>query len=318
MRPQHSHLNDKEAAGTVLALLAAAISGFSIFANKVFIVDLDPAVFTALRSLAIGLVFFLVVIFTGKGSGKPLRGMDWRYLAAIGVIGGGLAFLSFFTGLKFTTAGRAAFLHKLLPFFVAILAFVFLKERISRKQAAGLGVMLLGALGIYFANIPISELWASPSFGDALVIFAAALWGVENVLAKKAMNAKESNWAVSFGRMFIGGVFLFASIVFMGKTGAVLAINPAQAVNILASTIILFGYVLFYYWSIRHINVSKAAGLLLLAPVVTLVLGMVFLKEPASMVQIVGSAAILIGSCTLLKAKSENRHKDRSGFTETI
>ncbi len=81
-------------------------------------------------------------------------------MVGIGVIGGGLAFLMFFTGLPLTTAGRAAFLHKTLPVFAGIFAAYFLKERMPRKHWYALVVMLAGAFLIYFARIPLSAMSA--------------------------------------------------------------------------------------------------------------------------------------------------------------
>ncbi len=49
---------NKEVIGTILVFITAIISGFSIFANKIFVASIDPLVFTALRALFIGLIFF--------------------------------------------------------------------------------------------------------------------------------------------------------------------------------------------------------------------------------------------------------------------
>ncbi|MEE9323474.1 MAG: EamA family transporter, partial [Candidatus Aenigmarchaeota archaeon] len=83
-----------------------------------------------------------------------------------------------------------------------------------------------------------------------------------------------------------------------------LSLTMQQWGNIFVSTTILFGYVLFWYWSIKYINVSKAATLLLLAPVVSLVLGMWWLNEPIPAVQLLGSALILIGAYFVVGIKS--------------
>ena len=53
--------SSKESLGTLLALLTAIISGVAIIANKIFIVDMEPMVFTAVRALIIGIVFFVII-----------------------------------------------------------------------------------------------------------------------------------------------------------------------------------------------------------------------------------------------------------------
>ena len=91
--------------------------------------------------------------------------------------------------------------------------------------------------------------------------------------------------------------------------GALLALSLQQWANILISTALLFAYVLFWYWSMKYINVSKATTLLLLAPIISLVGGVVFLGEPVPAMQLAGSAIMLAGAYFVMGAKSESRKK---------
>jgi len=228
------------------------------------------------------------------------------------VIGGGLAFLMFFTGLSTTTGGRAAFLHKTLPVFAGIFAAVFLKERIPRKHWYALVVMLIGAFLIYFASIPPSAWWSNPGLGDLLVIGATILWAAENTIARKVMKDGESNFVVSFSRMFIGAVMLFAVIVLLGKADVLLALTGQQVANMFISTGMLFGYVFFWYWSIRHIDLSRATAILLLAPVVSLAVGIWWFAEPFPFMQMVGSVLILIGAWFVINMKGSRKGSQRA------
>jgi drug/metabolite transporter (DMT)-like permease len=296
---------NKETLGTTLALITAIISGFAIPINKVFVVDMDPMIFTAIRALVIGIIFFFLASAQTKFHFKKIKKVSWKWLIAIGIIGGGLAFLAYFTGLSFTTAGRAAFLHKTLPIYVTIFAFIFLKEKVGKKQALALLVMLVGTFLLLSAQINPATFWTDPSFGDLLVLLGTILWGVENTIARYAMLKEESNWVVSFARMFIGGIFLFAFAFSLGKAWILLTLSPQQIVNVIISTGILFAYVFSWYWSIRLINVSKAAALLLLSPVISLILGVIIFGEPAPALQLIGSALILIGAAFVIRIKSE-------------
>lgn len=297
----------KETFGTILAFTTAIISGFAIPINKIFVVKMEPVVFTALRALIIGLVFFLLATFHSLRFSKEIsfRKIPWKYMISIGLIGGGLAFLLYFTGLKLTTAGRAAFIHKTLPLYITILAFLFLKEKISRKQIIALMLMFSGTVLLVSAKINPAVLWSNPSFGDILAITATFLWAVENVISRKAMLNGSTNFAVACARMFIGSLFLFASVLILGKTDALLSLTEQQVINVLISTAILFGYVFTWYWSIKLINVSKASTILLLAPVISLILGAVWLGEPVPEIQILGSALILIGAYFVAKVESK-------------
>ena len=236
---------------------------------------------------------------------KENKKINWIYLLIIGIIGGGFAFLLFFNGLKLTSAGRAGFFHKTLPLYVTVLAFFFLKEKINIKQTMALLLMIVGTLVMVSSQIPFGEMWLNPQTGDLLVIGATILWAIENVVAKKAMIKGEHNFVVSFARMFFGGVVLFGIALITNKIGILVELSSIQWMYILISTLMLFGYVLTYYWAIRYINVSKAASILLISPVITLIAGMFLLGEPAPLLQLIGSAIILIGAYFIINVRSE-------------
>jgi len=292
----------KETKGTLLVLLTAFESGLAIIVNRFFVIKIDPLLFTAIRALFIGLTFFLISLVTSKFRLRNFKRVSWKYLLAIGFIGGGIAFLLFFTGLRMTTGGRAAFLHKTLPLWATLLAFTFLNERITKKQVIAMSLMFLGLLLMEYEKI-------SPEikFGDFLVIFATILWAVENTIAKKAMLLKETNWVVTFSRMFFGSLLLFSILFLTGKHELLFTLTYQQWIYIVISTLMLTWYVLTWYWGLRYINLSKASTILLLSPVISLVAGYYFLHEPIFSLQIVGSALILVGAYHILKVKSERR-----------
>ena len=294
-----------EVKGVLLVLCTALISGLAIPLNKVFVVNMDATVFTAVRALIIGIIFFVLGYRKSNFRYGKLKEMPWKYLLSIAVIGGALAFLFFFTGLKFTTVGRAAFLQKTLPLFVTVLAFLFLDERITKKHLYALITMFFGAIVLYSTQINPAALWMNPSFGDMLIVIAAFLWAVETIIAKKAMLKGETNYVVSFSRMFFGGLILFGVVLLMGKTDMLFNIGAQNLLNIAVSTIVLFGYVFTWYWGIKLINVSKASAMLLISPVVSLIIGVMFLGEPAPLMQIIGSAIILAGAYLVFKVKSK-------------
>lgn len=300
----------KETKGTILALIAAVVSGVSIPLNKLFVVNLDPSVFTAVRAIIIGLVFLVIALYQSKSKHTRFKKVPWKYLIAIAIVGGSFAFLLYFTGLKLTTASRAAFLQKTLPLYTAIFAYIFLKEKITKKMSYAIAAMIIGTVMVYFAQVNPGTLWSNPSLGDILIIIATILWAVEAVIAKKAMTLGESNIVVTFARMFFGGIILFGVVLLLGKFGLLLALSVAQWTNIMISTILLFAYVLFWYWSIKYINVTKATTMLLTASVIAVGFATVlFPEEPLPILQIVGSAIILIGAYFVGREKSESRKK---------
>lgn len=295
----------KEALGTLLAVMTAVVSGFAIPVNKVFVSGLDPVVFTAIRAIFIGLIFYLLAGLRNNFRFRNLNRVPWSWLLLIGIIGGGLGFLLYFSGLELTTSGRAAFLHKTLPIYVTVFAFLFLKERVTRRQNLALLVMLVGTVILLSARIDPSVFWQDPALGDILVVLGTIMWGIENTISKKAMIKEESSLVVSFSRMFFGGAFLFGVMLLLGRLDVLMNLTQQQMASVLISSGFLFAYILCWYSAIRLINVSKAVLFLLLAPVISTWAGVLWFGEPVPPLQVLGSALILVGAAFAGKIRSE-------------
>lgn len=304
MKKRVQKLSKSELRGTLLILLTAFISGFSIVVNRFFVTEekIDPLLFTAIRALFIGIIFFFISFYISQSKKTSFNKVSWKYLISIGLIGGSFAFWMFFTGLKMTTAGRAAFIHKTLPIYALILGVIFLKEKITKKQLSALIIMLLGLL-----IMESSKLSPDIRLGDMLVLGATVLWALENTISKKAMLKKESNWVVTFSRMFFGSLVLFGVIILLGKWNLLFSLTYQQIIYTVVSGLFLFLYVFTWYWGLKYINLSKASTILLLAPVISLILGVVWLNEQILILQLIGSALILIGGYFIIKSKSEKR-----------
>ena len=290
----------QEVIGTGLILLTALISGASIVINKSFVAKVDPLLFTAIRAFFIGIFFFTISFYFSKTQKKKFKKASWTSLLSIGIIGGGFAFWLFFTGLQLTTAGRAAFIHKTLPIYATILAIIFLKERVTKKQ---LIAMLIMIFGLVLMNL--AKLTPDIRIGDLLVLSATILWALENTISKKAMLNKESNWVVTFSRMFFGSLLLFSIIIITGKLNLLFSLTSAQILYTTISATLLLLYVLTWYWGLKHINLSKASTILLISPVITLILSVLFLQEQILLIPLLGSILILTGALVILKTKSE-------------
>ena len=66
-----------EVRGTLLVLLTALISGFSIVANKFFIVKIDSLLFTLLRAFLIGIIFFAISFYISKSRNIKFNRVSW-------------------------------------------------------------------------------------------------------------------------------------------------------------------------------------------------------------------------------------------------
>ena len=192
----------------MLVFSTAISSGVSIFVNKFGVSFGNSNIFTFLKNLAVGLILFGIIIALKKLSlMKELKIKDWGKLILIGLIGGSIPFLLFFKGLMMTSAAQGSLIQKTMFVYVAVLAFIFLKEKISKGFVLGAVLLLIGnALILKNFNFVFGQ-------GDLLILGATIFWAVENTLSKKVLEKIDSE-IVAWGRMFFGAIFICFSIRF--------------------------------------------------------------------------------------------------------
>lgn len=250
--------------GVGLAFTAALISGVSIYINGFAVKQLpDAAVFTTLKNAIAALALVGLAVMTVRPA--EIRAMSrtaWNRLAVIGVVGGSLPFLLFFSGLAMASAPSAAFIHKTLFVWVAILAVPFLGERLGLAQLAALAVLLGGQ---YLVIPPNGVTWGA---GETMIAAATLLWAVEVILAKRLLASVPSG-VVGAGRLGIGLVVLAGYLVVTGKAGAVAALTGEQWAWVLGTGVILSGYVATWFAALRRAPASLVTAILVVGAPIT-------------------------------------------------
>lgn len=278
-----------ESKGLLLVFSTAVISGFSIFINKFGVSSIDPYLFTFLKNIVVAL--FLLGLLVGVkefNNLKRLKKRDWLILTIIGLVGGAIPFLLFFKGLSLTSAANGAFIHKTMFVYVAILAGIFLKEKISNKLFLAGGLLLLGNLYI------LKFLPYEAQFGDLLILLATLFWAAENTISKYALKSLSPK-IVAFGRMGIGSFFILLFLLFTSGLSSVTTLSLAHWQWVVISAIILLGYVTTWYTGLKYTKVSQATTILLIGSPITLLLTFIFQGTPFTENQMVGSILIFLG-----------------------
>ena len=276
--------------GIYLVLTTAVISGFSVFANKIFISTTDPLVFTAVKNTLTGIFLSVTILVSGKYSQlKLLSRRDWMKLIIIGFFGGGLAFGLFFMGLAKIGAVQGSLIHKTLFLWVAILALPFLHERLRFSQIAGYGLIFLSTFVI------AGPAQFSFNSGSFLVLCATFLWAIENVLAKMVLR-HVSGEIVGWLRMCIGITVLVVMTVILNKGQMFLAARTYSFWPLVTSSLFLTGYVLTWYVGLKRLPAITATAILVLAPIITTVLSGVFLTHTlTSLPQNISFGLLILG-----------------------
>lgn len=259
---------DRRQAGIALAFVAALISGISVYVNAIAVRAFgDPTLYTTLKNLIAGA---LLVVATGVllrgGRARIERPRGRRQLvglAAIGVFGGGVAFILFFQGLAHTSASSAGFVQKTLIIWVAVLAVAFLRERFSLVHAAAIALLVTGQL-VVSGGAGLSALGA----GDLMVFVATLIWAAEVVLAKRLLGTL-SPMTVALARMGVGSVVLVAFSISSGAATALPALTAGQWGWVAVTGVILSLYVAVWFSALARATAIDVTAVLVFSAVVT-------------------------------------------------
>ncbi len=276
---------------TLFALGAAVVSGVNGFLTKPALGAVgDPVVFTFLKNMVV--VFVFLLFFLGRSEAvREIRTASIRdrwMLLAIGIVGGGVPFILYFTGLSMIPAVTAVFIQKTLFVWVAILAVPFLGERIEWLHGFALGILLFG---VALFQLPVFRTFGT---GEMLVLVATLLWAIENIIVKKIL-VRISSFSAASARMGIGSVIIFAFVVFGGKAGAMTSLSLIAWGWVLLTGLLLAGYVSCWYRALSLAPATFVACLLVPATFITGTFSAIFVTHTFSTGQVAGWICIILG-----------------------
>lgn len=279
--------------GIRLAVATAVISGVSVWLNGFAVKQVpDPAVYTTLKNLVAALILIGgASLLGGVSEARTLTPRQWRRLLIVGLIGGSIPFLLFFTGLAQVTAPGAAFIQKTLFIWVALLAVPFLGEKLGGLQIGALAVLVLGQ----FLLAPPKLDGAGWGSGETMIAAATALWAVEVVIVKKLLTGI-SPAVVGAARLGFGVVFLVGYLAITGGLSGIAALSAEGWMWVLITGVFLAGYVGTWFAALRRAPASAVASVLVVGAVITAVLQAISNGTMPAPTAIGGSVALVVAA----------------------
>jgi drug/metabolite transporter (DMT)-like permease len=280
--------------GVLLALVTAAISGVSIFVNGLAVKQVpDPALYTTLKNgVAAVLLIAVAAASVRPASVRAIPRRSWGWLLLIGGIGGSIPFVLFFTGLAEASAPSAAFIHKTLFIWVALLAVPFLRERLGLAQLGALAVLLLGQTLIL---TPAGVTWGT---GETLIALATLLWAVETIIARRVLATVPSA-IVAAARLGFGMVILVGYLAATGGLSGIAALQPLQWAWILLTGLFLGGYVTTWFAALQRAPASLVTAILVLGAPVTVGVQALQAGHAPALPVLAGQVMILLGGAAI-------------------
>lgn len=278
--------------GLLFVIGTALLSGVSNLVNAVAMRGVSADAFVTFRNALVAALLVPLVFLAGSGQRQRLRPVEWARLATIGLIGGAIPFVLFFRGIQLATAEggttTASFLYRTLFLFAAVLAVVFLRERLPARLFLAAILLLVGNALLMSL---VSPIWTD---GAVLVLGATVLWAGEYTLSKWTLRDLPSG-TVALGRMGFGAVFLIAYIGLSGQTDAMFAFRGDNLQWIALSTMLLLAFVVTWYAGLKVVDLSVATAVLILGYPVTWAFNLAAGRESFGLPQAAGAAVVVLG-----------------------
>jgi len=293
--------------GYAFAVLAAIISGVSIYVNSFGVKQFhDATLYTLLKNGVVGVALLipLVVLPARRAEYLKLNRRQSAWLVALAVTGGSVPYVLFFSGLLLTNAITASVINHMQFAIVALIAVVFLRERISAAMWAGLIVLLVGAtLGTNLGKVH----W---DMGAYLVAASTVLFAIDFVIAKHLLKDL-STLSVMTAKMSLGSLLLLGYAAYSGSLAKVPHLTFVQWRISLLVGLILLAFTVSTFIAIRHISVTAVIAIGQASPIVTALLGLAVTgKLGLPLVNSLGLLVTLVAVAAILVAGSRTEMRE--------
>ena len=278
---------NQEAKGTLFAFIALILVGIEpvvIKSNPV-----NPLSFAAFSALFASLILWAIILPSGKWRELKEKPGDIHKAFLVGLFGTALAYIAYSYGARMSTAINASLITRSEVLYSFVLSYLFLREKITKKQFIFSLIILLG-LVLVITQGKIIE----PQKGDILLLLTPLFWQMGHTIAKRLQY---SPYLIATLRNTFGGLILLLLTLPFGLEFTSLAIVEGV---IIALTQVL------WYSSLKLINLSKATSIITPAPAVAIALS-IFLGENFTVYHAIGFVLITVGTLKISEIKSEQR-----------
>jgi drug/metabolite transporter (DMT)-like permease len=271
----------------MLTTIASVLWGSAFVATDVGLTYTNPYTLVFMRFLLASAVIALLTV----GFDKWLRVTSELRKASVWLLGlvDALGFLLQYIGQSLTNTADATLLANLAPALVPLVAWILVKESISKAQAtAG----ALGVSGLVLIAAPSFSFRGTSAVGDLFLFGASASYALFIVLSKR-LNAVSAGSA--FAVIVAITVFLAAAALLFGN------LNPLNLVlglpgwysSLYMGVVCTVIPMALYLRGLRSISSSESGTLLLLEVLSGLILAVFMLDEVPTQYELAASTAIV-------------------------
>ena len=289
-------------------VLLGALWGASFLFMRMGAGEFGPLALVFLRVAGASLLLMPLVLLRGQG---PALRQHWRVIALLGVVNTAVPFALFTTAALVLPAALMAVFNATVPIWGALVAWVWLRDKLSASRWLGLGI---GVAGVVFLSWDKARLKASsqavadglatgvapavshsltPALAIAACLLAAVLYGIGANLSRKHLTGVPPMAVAAGSQVSASLITLLPALwTWPATTPGTAAWGSAAALAVGCTGL---AYVL-YYRLIANVGASKTITVTFLIPAFALLWGWLALGEQPTASMLAGCAVILLGT----------------------
>jgi drug/metabolite transporter (DMT)-like permease len=267
--------------------LLAAIWGASFLFMKIGGPEFGPVLFMAMRTLIASLLLIAILLLKKQ---FLLLKYNKKDIFIVGLMNTAIPFVLFGWATLTLSAGSTSVLNATTPMFGAIVAVIWLRDKLNTGAVIGL---IIGFIGVYFLmfdklNMPNSEV-ILPMFA---VMLASLFYGISANYTKKYLSNIKPLVLAAGSQISATLALLPISLLFLPQSiPSIEAINSVIFLGIICTGI---AYIIFFRL-ISALGPTKAISVTYLIPAFGLFWGATFLEEEITVTMLFGCGLILFG-----------------------
>ena len=269
-------------------VLLAAIWGGSFLFMKISGPEFGVFGSMAMRTGLAALMLLPLILV--RGLGEQLQ-VHWKKALGIGVLNSGIPFVLFAFATLHLSAGFTAILNSTVPFWSALIAWLWLGDKPRRTQLFGLVIALAGVVLLVWGKLDLKP--GGGGWAILACLVATLLYGFAANITKRMFSGVDP--LVSASGSQVGAALCLIPLALFNLPEQ----NPSaiawMATIALALVCTALAYIL-YFRLMANIGPTRATAVTFLIPVFGMLWGVLFLGEVVSARMIFATLVILAGT----------------------
>jgi drug/metabolite transporter (DMT)-like permease len=249
----------------------------------------------ALAAVRVGVASaVLIPVLLAHGLMPQLR-RHWKAIFIVGLINSALPFLAFSYAALSITAGLSSIFNATTPLFGALVAWLWLNDRLTGARVLGLVIGFAGVLWLAWSNVNQEAAFKAGGSGWAIVacLVAAALYGLSASFTKRYLQGVPPLAVATGSQVSATWILAVPAIVWWPQA----APSSSAWISVLLLGVLCTGlaYIL-YFRLIANTGPANAIAVTFLIPAFAVLWGWMFLAEQITAAMVVGCTVILLGT----------------------